>query len=260
MSSSTVKPPSEGCCQEEEVLVQVVQQILDKHEHQRGGLIAILEEIQARYGYLPESALRYVAEKTERPLVDVYGVATFYKSFSLEPRGRHLCCVCSGTACHVRGAPAVADEFVKQLGVDPGSTTEDREFTLETVACLGACALGPIVVIDGHYFSNVGPRAVEGIIDAVQQGLDETPSGGDERIFPVAVNCSRCNHTLMDPLQQIDDKPAIRITVSFCTAALRSRRASISRKTRCSTSSARIATRNSGALRFVRNAKLRWSR
>src|SRR5690606_22695369 len=104
---------------------------------------------------LPEQALREVADATGRPLVDVYGVATFYRAFSLKPRGKHVCTVCLGTACHVRGAPAVVSAFEKRLAVKAGETTSDEEFTLETVACLGACALGPIVVADGHYFSNV---------------------------------------------------------------------------------------------------------
>lgn len=215
MKTPTDTIPKGSCCQDEEVRVQVVQTILDKYKGNRGGLIAILEEIQARYGYLPETALRLVSERTGRSLVAVYGVATFYKSFSLEPRGRHLCSVCSGTACHVRGAPAVAEEFVKQLGVDAGHTTEDREFTLETVACLGACALGPIVVIDGHYFSNVDTRAVGSVLESAKAGLDRTESENDERIFPLTVSCSRCNHSLMDPTQQIDGKPGIRVTVSF---------------------------------------------
>ncbi len=126
------------------------------------GLIGILGEIQGRYGYLPEMALRAVAETTGRSLVDVYGVATFYRAFSLRPRGKHLISVCLGTACHVRGAPVTLGEFERQLGVRAGETTEDGEFTLETVNCLGACALGPIVVVDGRYFSNVRtPKARE---------------------------------------------------------------------------------------------------
>src|ERR1017187_10266359 len=127
--------------------------IVEKHAGRRGGLIAILQNIQSRYGYLPADALRSVAEKTGRPLVDIYGVATFYHSFCLRPRGRHMCSVCLGTACHVRGGPIIAEEFERELAVRPGETTSDREFTLETVNCLGACALGPIVVADGHYFS-----------------------------------------------------------------------------------------------------------
>ena len=129
--------------------------ILEKHTENRGRLIAILEEIQAEHGYLPETLLRKVSDQTGYSIVDVYGVATFYRSFSLKPRGKHLIFACLGTACHVRGAPRVVEEFERQLGIKAGQTTEDKEFTLETVNCLGACALGPVVVIDGHYFSQV---------------------------------------------------------------------------------------------------------
>jgi NADH-quinone oxidoreductase subunit E len=145
-----------------------VLEILKRHNGVRGGLIAILEEIQSRYGYLPEEALRTVSKATGRSLVDIYGVATFYRSFSLQPRGKHLICVCLGTACHVRGAPRIADEFQRRLGVKAGQTTPDGEFTLETANCLGACALGPVVVVDGHYFSNVDTVAAARILKKVR--------------------------------------------------------------------------------------------
>ena len=192
-----------------------VLKILKKHEEQEGGLISILEDIQTKYRHLPEDALRIVAEKTGRPLTDVYGVATFYKSFSLKPRGKHLVSVCLGTACHVRRAPAVAKEFERQLGISPGDTTDDELFTLETVNCLGACALGPIVVVDGHYFSKVTPGRVKRIIDKALAGLDEIDVESDERIFPVEVRCPRCNHSLMDSDHPIDGQPSIRLTASF---------------------------------------------
>jgi NADH-quinone oxidoreductase subunit E len=189
--------------------------IIEKQSSMQDGLISILEAIQARFGYLPEGALRIVAEKTGRSLVDVYGVATFYRSFSLKPRGRHLCSVCVGTACHVRGAPRVANEVGRHLGIGPGQTTSDKEFTLETVNCLGACALGPIVVIDGHYFSKINPANVARILEKASAGLDNVVIEGDQRIFPVEVSCPRCNHTLMDPNHQVDGYPSIRVTMSF---------------------------------------------
>ncbi len=181
----------------------------------RAGLISVLEGIQAKYNYLPESSLRVVADTMNRSLVDVYGVATFYKSFSLKPRGEHLCSVCMGTACHVRGAPIIAEEFSRQLGINPGETTSDGEFTLEVVNCLGACALGPIVVVDGHYFSKVNAANVKTILKKTRAGLDKVSVKGDQRVFPVNVNCSRCNHSLMDPRHPIDGAPSIRVTVSF---------------------------------------------
>lgn len=192
-----------------------VTKILEKHREDRGGLISILEDIQANYGYLPEDAIKTVAEKTGRSLIDVYGVATFYKSFSLKPRGKHLVSVCLGTACHVRGAPTVAEEFIQQLGIKAGETTSDKEFTLETVNCLGACALGPIVVADGHYFSNVRLTKVKQILMEVSEGLDKVEVKTDRRIFPIDVSCARCNHSLMDSGHLIDGYPSIRVTVSF---------------------------------------------
>lgn len=189
--------------------------IVDNHDGGRGELITILQDIQSKFGYLPEDALKIISEKTGRPLVDVYGVATFYKSFYLKPRGKHLISVCLGTACHVRGAPRIAEEFQQQLGISPGETTEDKEFTLETVNCLGACALGPIVVVDGHYFSNVNKSKVVQIMEKTREGLDRVDIKTDQRIFPVEINCPRCNHSLMDPHNPIDGHPSIRLTISF---------------------------------------------
>jgi NADH-quinone oxidoreductase subunit E len=196
--------------------LDAVTPIIEKYRTHRGGLIAILEEIQAKYGYLPEDVLRFVANKTGRALVDIYGVATFYKSFRLRPRGKHLISVCLGTACHVRGAPAINQEFEHELKVrSDGSTTEDMEFTLESVRCLGACALGPIVVVDGHYFSNVGTVDVKKIIGRTRVGLHRVEISEDRRVFPLEVSCPRCNHSLMDPSHLVDGLPSIRVTVSF---------------------------------------------
>jgi NADH-quinone oxidoreductase subunit E len=190
-------------------------EVVEKHGGRRGAVIAMLEEIQAKYGYLPPRALQVVAENTGSPMVDVYAVATFYKAFSLKPRGKHLVSVCLGTACHVRGGPGIAKELERQLGIKAGETTDDREFTLETVNCLGACALGPVVVVDGHYFPHVGTRDVDGILARTREGLDRVEVKGDRRVFPIQVSCPRCNHGLMDPDFEIDGNPSIRVTMSF---------------------------------------------
>jgi len=189
--------------------------IIEKHIEEGDGLISILEDIQGTYGYLPEQSLREVARLSGRSLVDIYGVATFYRAFSLKPRGRHLIALCRGTACHVRGAPQVIEEFERQLGIRAGETTADREFSLETVACLGACALGPVAVVDGHYFRKVSKSKVKGILDKALEGLDKVEIEGDERVFPVEASCARCNHSLMDPDHLVDGLPAIRVSVSF---------------------------------------------
>jgi NADH-quinone oxidoreductase subunit E len=114
-------------------------------------IIAILQDIQDEVNYLPEEALRYVARALDIPLSKVCSLATFYKAFSLKPRGRHVIHVCLGTACHVRGAVRILEALERDLNIRSGQTDEDLQFTLETVNCLGACALGPVVVVDGDY-------------------------------------------------------------------------------------------------------------
>ncbi len=198
----------------EEVNSTNTSRILEKHTEDKGRLIAILEEIQAEYGYLTEESLRTVSNEIGRPLVEVYSVATFYRSFSLKPRGKHVIYACLGTACHVRGAPRVVEEFERQLGIKAGQTTEDKEFTLETVNCLGACALGPVVVIDGHYFSKVRKSRVSQLLDDARNGHDKLQIEKDKRIFPIEVNCPHCNHSLKDETFAIDGYPSIRVTIS----------------------------------------------
>lgn len=188
--------------------------ILEKHTEDKGRLIAILEEIQNEYGYIPEESLRTVSNESGRSLVDIYGVATFYRSFSLKPRGKHLIYACLGTACHVRGAPRVVEEFERQLGIKAGQTTEDKEFTLETVNCLGACALGPVVVVDGHYFSKVRKSKVSQLIENARNGNGKLQIEKDKRIFPINVNCPHCNHSLKDETFSIDGQPSIRVIIS----------------------------------------------
>ncbi len=139
-------------------------EIAAEYEGRRDSLIPMLQDIQSEYNYLPEEALRVLAEQLDLPLIRVYGVATFFKAFSLTPRGKHTVSVCLGTACHVRRAPAVLDELKRRLGIEPGETTEDMQYTLNTVNCVGACALGPIVVVDGEYHGQMSPARVKKVI------------------------------------------------------------------------------------------------
>ena len=214
MKQDTVIKNKDNINGQDEVDLKDILRILEKHNEDRGGLIAILEEIQGEYGYLPEDSLRIVSNEIGRPLVDVYSVATFYRSFSLKPRGKHLVCACLGTACHVRGAPRIVEELKQQLGIKPGETTPDKEFSLETVNCLGACALGPVVVIDGNYFSNVRKSRVSQLLDDALKGFDKLRIGKDKRIFPIDVTCPHCNRSLMDETFAIDGHPSIRVIIS----------------------------------------------
>jgi len=132
-------------------------------------LISVLEEIQAEYHYLPREAMILVSEQMGVPLSQVYSVATFYNAFSLERRGRHEVCVCVGTACHVRGAQQVLNRLQDRLGIEPGETTPDWEYSLDTVHCLGACALGPIMVVDGRYWGQMNARKVDDLLEQIEQ-------------------------------------------------------------------------------------------
>lgn len=138
--------------------------IVDKHQALKKNLIAILLDIQETENYLPPEALRYVAKALGMPLIDVIGVATFYRAFSLTPRGKHTCLVCLGTACHVRGGPKILEELERRLDIPAGETTKDGQFTLETVACLGCCAIGPVVVVDGEYHGHATIRKIGPIL------------------------------------------------------------------------------------------------
>jgi len=146
------------------VETQKITSLLTKYNNQKKYLISILQEIQKEYNYLPQEALKTVSQSLSIPLIDVIGVVTFYRAFSLEPRGKHLITVCSGTACHVRGGPKILEEFERKLCIKAGETTEDNQFTLQTVACLGCCAIGPVVVIDGNYYAHTNIRKVGSII------------------------------------------------------------------------------------------------
>ncbi len=134
---------------------------MQKSSHE---LIEVLQDVQKEHNYLPEDKLRAVSEELNVPLIEVFRVANFYKAFTLKPRGRHLLTVCMGTACHVRGAPKFLDEVLGQLNVRPGETTEDGEFTVETVNCLGACALGPVVVLDEKYYDHMSAGKLRTLI------------------------------------------------------------------------------------------------
>lgn len=146
-------------------ITREVDRIVEQHDSRVTASIGILQDIQNRFSYLPEEALGRLAERLGVPLSRVYSLATFFKAFSLKPRGEHLICVCLGTACHVRGAPRLLDEVQRQLGVRPGETTEDNRFTLEAVNCLGACALGPLMVIDGEYHGNMDAKKLESVLN-----------------------------------------------------------------------------------------------
>lgn len=154
--------------------------VIERYEGRETAILAILQDIQAREKYLPKEVLEQVGHKLHIPLNKIYRIATFYRAFSLTPRGRHEIHVCLGTACHVRGAQRIVDQITLALGIRSGETTKDRNFTLGTVNCLGVCASGPILAIDGEYFSSMSPIKVEGVLKKFQpdqSGKKEASNG-----------------------------------------------------------------------------------
>jgi NADH-quinone oxidoreductase subunit E len=151
-----------------EHLASDVAHILQEQE-EHASLIHVLEEVQTQFRYLPQDAMILVSERLGVPLSQVYSVATFYHSFSLLPRGLHTLLVCTGTACHVRGAQQILDRLQTQLRVEPGETTQDGFLTLETGNCLGACALGPVAVLDEGYEGQLSTKKVDRLLKRLER-------------------------------------------------------------------------------------------
>jgi NADH-quinone oxidoreductase subunit E len=141
-----------------------IETIIERYEGKESAILSILQDIQAKEKYLPREALEHLGEKLGIPINKIYRIATFYRALSLMPRGKHEICVCMGTACHVRGAQRIVDQMKIELGIRPGETTKDQNFTLETVNCLGVCAAGPVVSIDGQYFGKMSSSKVDGTL------------------------------------------------------------------------------------------------
>jgi NADH-quinone oxidoreductase subunit E len=141
-----------------------IDQIVDKYAGEEGVLIQLLLDVQKELNWVPKEAIQRISERLQVPLSQVYRVASFYKSMSLKPRGRHLVSVCLGTACQVRGGPRVMDRVRQVLDLNPGETTPDMKFTMERVNCLGCCALGPVIVVDGEYYGKMLPAKAEEIL------------------------------------------------------------------------------------------------
>jgi NADH-quinone oxidoreductase subunit E len=159
-----------------------VQELLKPFRKERGSLIPVLQEVQARFGYLPREAMLEVSRILHLPETEVYGVATFYNQFRLTPPGKHPIKVCMGTACHMKGGHLILEAWERELRVKVGETTPDREYSLERVACVGCCAMAPVSVVNGGVQGRVTPTRVKGILLTFQMERDQdrerTPAHG----------------------------------------------------------------------------------
>ena len=159
---------------------ELVTQIVERYEGDPGMLIPMIQDLQAEYGYLPAEQLREIAVALKVPLTRVYGVVMFYSSFRLAPKGAHEVTLCMGTVCHLKGAPRISEAICQEYGIEPGGTTPDRLFTLQAVNCVGACALAPVMIVDGKYYDGVNPESALKILG------DLTPEEGSSA--PAAVS------------------------------------------------------------------------
>jgi NADH-quinone oxidoreductase subunit E len=146
-----------------------VDTIVDKYKADPSSLLAIMQDVQDVAHYLPRDVVEHVAKRLSLPVARIYAMATFFGSFHLEPRGKHICTVCMGTACHVRGAARLVEQLERDLSIKSGGTTKDMMFTLEEVNCVGACALGPLVIIDGEYHGNMTSGQLTKVVEKLQK-------------------------------------------------------------------------------------------
>jgi len=152
---------------------EVVREIVERYERDDGMLIPMMQDLQAEFGHLPPDRLRDLAFCLEIPLTRIYGVATFYSSFRLAPKGQHEVTLCVGTVCHLKGAGEISEAICREFDVEAGGTTPDRLFSFQPVNCVGACALAPVMIVDGKYYDGVTPASALEIL----QGL---PAEGEE--------------------------------------------------------------------------------
>jgi len=146
-----------------------VEKIISESNKDQRELIHMLHDTQKKFGYIPAQSISQISRELKISESEIFGILTFYKAFTLEPRGQYQITVCLGTACHVRGGVQIVEEMERKLNIKVGKTTPNRKFTLETVNCLGCCAIGPVVVVNGKYYSNVTIKKVDAILKGYQE-------------------------------------------------------------------------------------------
>jgi len=158
---------------------EIIQEIVSRYEGDVGMLIPMMQDLQSEFGYLPAGELRRLSKQLELPLTRIYGVATFYSSFRLTPSGQHEVTLCMGTVCYLKGAGRISEAICEEYQIEPGGTTSDRLFSLQAVNCVGACALAPVMIIDGKYHDHVTPESALKIIDGLQVESETAEKGAE---------------------------------------------------------------------------------
>ncbi len=158
----------EAALVEQEIDLSQVDGIIEPYLGKKEMIIPVLQKVQEHFGYLPRMAVEHVSRRMRIPLSRLYGVATFYAQFKMRPRGRYIIRVCKGTACHIQGSPKIAERIEENLGIQSGETTDDLRFTLEEVACIGACALAPVIMINDDPHGRLAPDKIKDILDSYE--------------------------------------------------------------------------------------------
>ena len=159
---------------------ELIEQVVDRYSGDTGMLIPMMQDMQAELGYLPSEQLRYLGRRLEVPVSRIYAVATFYSSFRLAPKGAHEVTLCMGTVCYLKGAPKIAEAISREFGVEPGGTTRDRLFSFQAVNCVGACALAPVMIVDGKYYDGVKPESALEILHELDASEDTAETTAKE--------------------------------------------------------------------------------
>jgi NADH:ubiquinone oxidoreductase subunit E len=159
--------------------IQLIEQIVDRYDNEAGMLIPMMQDLQAQCGYLPTEHLHALARKLNVPLSRLYSVATFYSSFRLAPKGAHEVTLCMGTVCYLKGAPHISEAICKEFQVQPGGTTRDRLFSFQAVNCVGACAVAPVMLVDGKYYNGVTPASALEILYGLTEKTVNSETGDD---------------------------------------------------------------------------------
>ncbi|MDT8301550.1 MAG: NAD(P)H-dependent oxidoreductase subunit E [Sedimentisphaerales bacterium] len=159
---------------------ELIEKIIDRYDADTGMLIPIMQDLQADCGYLPPEHLRCLANRLDVPMSRIYAVATFYSSFRLAPKGQHDVTLCMGTVCYLKGAPKICEAIGREFQVEPGGTTKDRLFTLQAVNCVGACALAPVMIVDGKYYDGVTPDSALEILNELPPAEENAETAAKE--------------------------------------------------------------------------------
>jgi NADH-quinone oxidoreductase subunit E len=159
---------------------ELIEHVVDRYGGDTGMLIPMMQDVQAELGYLPSEQLRCLSRRLDVPMSRIYAVATFYSSFRLAPKGAHEVTLCMGTVCYLKGAPKIAEAISRQFGVEPGGTTRDRLFSFQAVNCVGACALAPVMLVDGKYYDGVKPESALEILHELDADKDTAETTAKE--------------------------------------------------------------------------------